>query len=186
MEKKNLPIYGPGPAYIFICAILTVAGIILNRKGLLESGSVELTPVRNLAFVIGIIVIFWLLGIILMVFGAYMWYAAVIRGKIDDDIKNNRLTTTGIYAHVRNPIYSGLTMILTGFLFSEENYWLLILPVFFWLFMTILLKLTEEKWLKKQYGDEYIEYCRKVNRCIPWFIRKEKNQDIENNNETER
>lgn len=44
-------------------------------------------------------------------------------------------------------------------------------PIICWAYMTIFLKLTEEKWLWKQYGQEYKEYCQKVNRCIPWFPR---------------
>ena len=27
----------------------------------------------------------------------------------------------------------------------------------------------EEKWLYNLYGYEYKAYCKKVNRCIPWF-----------------
>jgi len=38
--------------------------------------------------------------------------------------------------------------------------------------MTIFLIYTEEKWLKDLYGQEYIEYCKKVNRCISWFQKK--------------
>ena len=49
------------------------------------------------------------------------------------------------------------------------NLWLLILPVLYWLFLTVLMKCTEEKWLKNLYGVEYEEYCWRVNRCIPWF-----------------
>ena len=26
-----------------------------------------------------------------------------------------------------------------------------------------------EKWLYNLYGEEYAPYCKKVNRCIPWF-----------------
>ena len=35
--------------------------------------------------------------------------------------------------------------------------------------IVLLMKCTEEKWLKNLYGVEYEEYCRSVNRCIPWF-----------------
>ena len=42
----------------------------------------------------------------------------------------------------------------------------------FWLEMTIVLKNTEEKWLKDLYGEEYVEYCKNVNRCIPWFPKR--------------
>ena len=38
--------------------------------------------------------------------------------------------------------------------------------------MTLFLIFTEEKWLVDMYGEEYKEYCKKVNRCIPWFSRK--------------
>ena len=41
--------------------------------------------------------------------------------------------------------------------------------LFYWIFMTVLMKCTEEKWLKDLYGWEYEEYCRRVNRCIPWL-----------------
>ncbi|MBO6114781.1 MAG: isoprenylcysteine carboxylmethyltransferase family protein [Lachnospiraceae bacterium] len=182
MEKKHLPLYGVGPFYVATCFVLTVVGIVLSRAGLLESGGVEYTPVRSLPFVIGIIFVFWLVGIILIVFGAYIWYAANFKNKIDDNIKNNELVTTGIYASVRNPIYSGISIILTGILLTEENYWLLILPFVFWIFMTVLMKCTEEKWLTDLYGEEYQAYCKRVNRCIPWFPKKEKNEEKEDNN----
>lgn len=35
--------------------------------------------------------------------------------------------------------------------------------------LTVLLKQTEEKCLSDLYGEEYKDYCRRVNRCIPWF-----------------
>lgn len=39
-------------------------------------------------------------------------------------------------------------------------------------YMTVFLINTEEKWLRKQYGQEYENYCKKVNRCIPWFSKE--------------
>ena len=45
----------------------------------------------------------------------------------------------------------------------------LLLPFLYWGFMTIFMKLTEEKWLYNLYGEECAAYCKKVNRCIPWF-----------------
>ena len=40
------------------------------------------------------------------------------------------------------------------------------------MFKTGIIKNTEEKWLKALYGNEYAEYCRNVNRCIPGFPKK--------------
>ena len=98
-----------------------------------------------------------------------MWISAITISKIDYGIKNNKLVTTGIYAYVRNPIYSAFLFICTGIILFENNLYLLILPIFYWFFLTVLMKKTEEKWLINMYGKEYEDYCRKVNRCIPYF-----------------
>ena len=87
-------------------------------------------------------------------------------------IKSNKLKTNGAYAFVRNPCYAVYLLGSTGALLIAHNPVLLILPILFWLEMTIVLKNTEEKWLKELYGQEYIDYCKKVNRCIPWFSKK--------------
>ncbi len=82
------------------------------------------------------------------------------------------LAPSGVYALVRNPIYSAFLSVCTGTLMIYGNLWLLILPVLYWLFLTVLMKCTEEKWVKNLYGAEYDEYCRRVNRCIPCFLGK--------------
>lgn len=97
-----------------------------------------------------------------------MWYSAVFRAKVDGHIKGNTLATTGVYAWVRNPIYSAFLLGCTGVLLMANNLWLLILPVVDWAFLTVLMKHTEEKWLAKLHGKKYADYCRRVNRCIPW------------------
>lgn len=51
------------------------------------------------------------------------------------------------------------------------------LPVVFWPFLTALMKRTEEKRLLERFGQEYADYCRRVNRCIPWFPRRIKEED---------
>ena len=173
-EKKHLPLYGVGPAYVSICILLTVLGLVLEFKGVLEHGGVEYTPISSITATIAIMLVFWTLGIVFLVLGGAIWFSAVKVRKIDHYIINNKLATTGVYSYVRNPIYSGITMMLTGIILLTENYWMLILPVIFWIFMTVLMICTEEKWLRNLYGQEYIDYCKNVNRCIPWFP---KNQD---------
>ena len=53
-----------------------------------------------------------------------------------------------------------------------HNAWMLILPLLDWVIITIALINTEEKWLLDLYGEEYAEYKKHVNRCIPWIPRK--------------
>ena len=113
-----------------------------------------------------------MIGIILILFAVFPWLYAVVITKIDDGILHNHLVTTGAYALVRNPIYSAILILCTEVLIIGGNVLFLILPFLYWAFLTVLIKHTEEKWLSELYGEEYKEYCKKVNRCIPWFPKK--------------
>ena len=165
MKKKDghLPVYGVGPVCVYLMVGLLIGGLVLHFCGLLDSGLVTRPWLRILLRVAG--------GA-LIAFGVYMWIRAVITQKIGDSILQNHLTTDGVYAWVRNPIYSAIAMALTGIALLACNLWLLVLPVLFWLDITLMMKLTEEKWLLDMYGEEYRAYCRRVNRCIPRFPKK--------------
>lgn len=149
--------YGVGPVYVAVILFLTGLGIGLALAGIVPTARYGLLRIP-LAVV----------GTILILLGAWMWYSAVFCAKVDDHIIGNTLAATGIYAWVRNPIYSAFLLACTGALMLANNLWLLILPVVFWLYLTVLMKCTEEKWLAALHGEKYADYCRKVNRCIPW------------------
>lgn len=158
-EKEHLPLMGIGPVCIAIMFVFTGAGIVLVKSGMLKSGMIN----NALPFIIA--------GILCIAGGIALWLAAVIGCRIDIKIKSNQLETCGIYAYVRNPIYSAFLFICTGALLFCRNLYLFILPPLFWVYLTIFMKMTEEKWLAKCFGEEYLTYCKQVNRFIPW-IRK--------------
>lgn len=113
------------------------------------------------------------MGLVFIVLGILLWINSVIFQKITEKIKKGELVTSGVYSIVRNPIYTSFILIFTGVLFLSYNLYLLILPFIFWGYLTILMKLTEEKWLEETFGNEYLKYCQKVNRVIPWFRKKQ-------------
>ncbi|MDO4324114.1 MAG: isoprenylcysteine carboxylmethyltransferase family protein [Lachnospiraceae bacterium] len=156
-KQDHLPMCGVGPVYGAVIILLTVLGIRLTRAGIVPAA-------RYGIFRIPLAIV----GIILILLGTWMWYSAVFRAKVEEHITGNTLATTGIYAWVRNPIYSAFLLACTGALLLANNLWLLILPVVFWLYLTVLMKCTEEKWLAALHGEKYADYCRQVNRCIPW------------------
>ncbi|WP_461813083.1 methyltransferase family protein [Faecalimonas sp.] len=158
MKEEHLPIYGVGPFCVASMLLLFVGGVLLHCFGYLDSGKIERFSI--LMFIIGIIFIMLGIGI---------WIQAVIITKIERAIINNQLVTTGIYAWVRNPIYTAIAMTLIGVALLFTNLWLVLLAPLFWLDITILMKNTEEKWLLTQYGEVYLDYCQRVNRCIPWI-----------------
>lgn len=105
-------------------------------------------------------------------FSLYIWVRAVLIQKINANVKADILITDGVYGIVRNPVYTAFIFIFTVILLFAKNYFLLILPIIFWVFLTILMKASEEKWLKAKFGKEYDLYCKRVNRVIPWFPKK--------------
>ena len=115
---------------------------------------------------------FLIIGIVLIIEGIVLFFGADLNGNLQENIKANQLKTNGSYKYVRNPCYCLFLFGCTGALLIFGNWILLILPFLFWTYMTIVLKNTEEKWLTNIYGQEYIDYCKRVNRCIPWFPRK--------------
>lgn len=147
---------GVGPFYVGLILALTAAAVILTKNNLLPiaSAGVFCLPLA-------------LVGVLAVFMGAGLWAAAFFGAKIDRCIAENRLVTGGVYAHVRNPIYSAFLFLSTGALLIAGNLWLLVLPVAYWLFLTLLMKGTEEKWLIRQYGQVYRDYCQRVPRCIP-------------------
>ena len=160
-KEFKMPVFGVGPVYVITRLILTIGGICFHLKGYLYQG--ELGE-GKIVFIIG--------GIVLILLGIYLWIQAVMVQKINKKVKENKLITKGVYALVRNPVYSAFIFIFTGLLLFTANYILLILPFVFWAFLTILMKNTEEKWLKNEFGKEYEIYLKEVNRVIPWPKKK--------------
>ena len=161
MEKGHLPILGVGPLYVITIILMTVISIILSTTRMIPI--ITFTNIRW---------IFVLSGILCFIIGITLWLKAVIIDRLDAHIIKNELVTTGVYAYVRNPVYSAFMFVCTGFLLIYGNLVLLVLPIIYWGFMTVLMKLTEEKWLEDLYGQEYIQYLQRVNRCIPWKRKK--------------
>ena len=161
-QEFKMPLFGVGPIYVITCLILTIAGIWLHLNGYIYQG--ELSQGK---------IFFIIAGIFMILLGIYLWIQAVIVQKINKKITEKKLITTGVYSIVRNPVYSAFIFIFTGILLFTANYILLILPFIFWAFLTILMKNTEEKWLKNEFGKEYEIYLKQVNRVIPRIRRKE-------------
>ena len=156
-DGQKLPLYGVGPYIVYGMAAVTIVGIILF----------------SYVFKIGILSapwtwIFRIAGGVLIIAGALIWYIGALRSGMDKNITENELKTDGIYAWVRNPMYSGWWIIITGISLMWANAWILITSVINWLIMTVALKNTEEKWLLDLYGEEYATYLKQVNRCLPW------------------
>ena len=91
-------------------------------------------------------------------------------------IKNDKLTTSGPYAFVRNPLYLGTFLVAIGFVIilkSEP-------PLLEWIAGSIFLVALsfmyyrtindEQGMLSAKFKNAYSDYCKKVPAIIPWHI----------------
>ncbi|MBR6705540.1 MAG: isoprenylcysteine carboxylmethyltransferase family protein [Clostridia bacterium] len=158
---QKLPLYGVGPAIVFGMGTVTAIGIIMFayvwKNGVLEAPWVLFCRIA---------------GALLIVLGLAVWFIGALRSDMDASIAENRLVTCGIYAWVRNPMYSGWWMLFAGICLQWHNAWVMLTIPVNWVILTIALKLTEEKWLLDLYGQDYADYMKRVDRCIPRPPRK--------------
>ncbi len=141
MKKyEHLPIYGIGPVYVVSILLPTIIAILLRSIPVFTSGKLIILRIP-LAII----------GALFIILAAFIWIQAVIISRLDENIKKNHLVTSGVYAWVRNPIYSAFMILCTGILLVAGNAWFFILPFYYWWLLTVLIKRTEEKWLQKKY-----------------------------------
>ena len=77
-----------------------------------------------------------------------------------------RLSTDGLNAWVRHPLYSGSILFLGGFVLSQGHFKAALMTVYFILYF-IIGAYFEERKLIRQFGEEYRNYQRKVGFLIP-------------------
>lgn len=163
-ENKHLPLFGVGPIIVFGQFIFTAVAIIMAYILELDFASIDILRIP-----------FLIIGILLIMLGIYLDLSAKLKSKLFKNVEENRLITDGVYSCTRNPVYSGAFLGCCGAVLIANNLILLIVPAICYIYMTIFIINTEEKWLEELYGQEYKDYCRRVNRCIPWISRKNNN-----------
>jgi protein-S-isoprenylcysteine O-methyltransferase Ste14 len=76
------------------------------------------------------------------------------------------LVSDGIYRYTRNPMYLGLTTLLTGWAIYLGTIWVFLGPVLLALFIVRFQVIPEERVMKAKFGQAYADYCLRVRRWI--------------------
>jgi protein-S-isoprenylcysteine O-methyltransferase Ste14 len=77
------------------------------------------------------------------------------------------LVTTGIFAWMRNPMYTGVTMFLAGLAIALGSDWMLVLLLPAVLILHFGVVKREERYLEAKFGESYRAYMERVPRY--WF-----------------
>lgn len=111
------------------------------------------------------------IGVILFVGGFALGFPA-LRGMLKAGTSPNphRATTALVressYRLTRNPMYLGMLVSYAGlFIFFQNPWFILFLPVLVWLFTTLVI-IPEEKYLEEKFGAEYLDFKSRVRRWI--------------------
>ena len=81
-------------------------------------------------------------------------------------VKNDRLATTGPYAHTRNPLYFGSFLIAAGFAIAAHWSLLLLVVAFFALVYGPTMR-SEREYVRSRYPEAYAEWERHVPAFVP-------------------
>jgi protein-S-isoprenylcysteine O-methyltransferase Ste14 len=82
-------------------------------------------------------------------------------------VEGHKLATTGPYAYVRHPIYTGMLgmLVATGLAISHWAALLAALVIFF--VGTIIRVRSEERLLREAFGEQFDDYARRVPAIVP-------------------
>lgn len=108
--------------------------------------------------------VFFCIAGLLLILWSLVSFGQSFRIGIDTE-HPDKLITSGVFAFSRNPIYVAFAFILLGQFLVFSNW---ILSVYMvagvWLFHRQVS--LEEEYLKKHYGQEYLDYCSQVRRYL--------------------
>jgi hypothetical protein len=95
--------------------------------------------------------------------------AYIKRGGKKKKVYAETLVQEGIFAHCRNPLYLGNLLILIGVGIAGNSLLFVLFGIPFLIFAYLAIIYAEENYLGKKFGQEFDDYCRRVNRIIPNF-----------------
>ena len=104
------------------------------------------------------------LGALILLLLSLVSFGKSFRVGIDVD-HADKLVTTGVFAFSRNPIYVAFGFVLLGQFLVFPN-WILLIYIAAGIGLFHRQVLREEGFLRRQYGQEYVEYCYRVRRYL--------------------
>jgi protein-S-isoprenylcysteine O-methyltransferase Ste14 len=79
---------------------------------------------------------------------------------------SSRIVTAGPYRFTRNPIYTGMFILLTGLATAFNSLWLLVALALFYPVIRYGVVAREEAYLERKFGDAYLDYKASVRRWL--------------------
>jgi protein-S-isoprenylcysteine O-methyltransferase Ste14 len=91
----------------------------------------------------------------------------IIRGGRKRRVYAEKLVQGGIFAHCRNPLYVGNFVIIVGVAIASNSLSFILVAIPFFAFSYWAIIAAEENYLQSKFGQEFDDYCARVNRFVP-------------------
>ena len=125
----------------------------------------ELSVSRSWQFTHYAGIVIFLIGLIIMLH-CIINFAVKGRGTLSPADPTKRLVISGLYKYSRNPMYVGVMLILVGesMYFRSQSLWMY--SFFIFIAFNLFIAGFEEPRLRRDFGEEYQAYCKRVSRWI--------------------
>tara|TARA_B100001029_G_scaffold79282_1_gene64988 strand:- start:647 stop:1123 length:477 start_codon:yes stop_codon:yes gene_type:complete len=144
------------PPYLLWSSLIISMGldIFVKHLPIFEGGIFQ--------FLIG----FLIMGLALVIF----FYTYVTFSNNHEEIHPKTITTQiftgGTYSFSRNPIYLSFVMMLLGCGIAFNSLWYIYLSIINIILLQYGIIVPEEKYLEKEFGDDYLNYKKSVRRWL--------------------
>ena len=82
--------------------------------------------------------------------------------------ENPELVTSGPYAYVRHPIYTGILIAMLGSAIGASAFWLI--PLVLLGIYCVYSARREEKRMMEQFAEQYLQYMSRTKMLVPFLL----------------
>jgi protein-S-isoprenylcysteine O-methyltransferase Ste14 len=82
-------------------------------------------------------------------------------------VEGHKLATSGPYAYLRHPIYTGMLGMLLATGLAISHWWAVLAALLAFIMGTVIRVRSEEKLLREAFGQEFDDYSQRVSAIVP-------------------
>lgn len=160
-RMKNYKLYR---VWYTLFAFIFLVGLIYYQ---IKIPTIALFSLNNFILIAGIIIGFSGLTLMLICIRKYFMSLSGLRSMFIENY-SNELQITGVHKYIRHPLYLGTFAFIWGLFLLFPYLSLFIANVVITIYTLIGIELEEQK-LIAEFGEQYVQYRRKVPKLIPFF-----------------
>jgi protein-S-isoprenylcysteine O-methyltransferase Ste14 len=161
-RRKKIDMDGEAPINRTLFYTSKYSVLILWGAMVLQSWGISISFVEVPAFITWISLFFWFFGFVFLFLGRFGLGGSF---RLGTPKESTSLRVGGVYRFSRNPMYLGVyATVLAPALYSLNP--LVILLTAFVIIVHHKIVLAEEEHMQKVFGQEYVDYCRRVRRYL--------------------